>query len=79
MKLCGKTREQIEAVLAGKTRSELLDIIFSLSTVEQLFKPAEIAARSIRISGQSCVTFVTGNSGITFAALKTQSQSQQAA
>ena len=46
MNLCGKTREQIEAVLAGKTRSELLDIIFLLSTVEQLFKPAEIAARS---------------------------------
>ena len=43
---CGKTREQIESALAGKSRSELLDIIFSLTTVEQLFKPAEIAARS---------------------------------
>jgi len=46
MKLCGKTREQIETALAGKSRSELLDTIFSLTTVEQLFKPAEIAARS---------------------------------
>jgi hypothetical protein len=46
MNLHGKTREQIEGALAGKSRSELLDIIFSLTTVEQLFKPAEIAARS---------------------------------
>jgi len=46
MNLHAKTREQIESVLAGKTRSELLDIIFSLTTVEQLFKPAEIARRS---------------------------------
>ena len=46
MKLFGKTREQIESALAGKSRSELVDIIFSLTTVEQLFKPAEIAARS---------------------------------
>jgi hypothetical protein len=46
MDLRGKTREQIDSALAGKSRSELLDIIFSLTTVEQLFKPAEIAARS---------------------------------
>ena len=46
MNLCGKTRKQIEFTLGGKSRSELLDIIFSLTTVEQLFKPAEIAARS---------------------------------
>jgi hypothetical protein len=44
--LAGKTREQIESALAGKSRSELLDIIFSLTTVEQLFKPGEIATRS---------------------------------
>src|SRR5262249_31709102 len=31
---------------AGKSRSELLDIIFSHSTLEQFFKPGEIAARS---------------------------------
>jgi hypothetical protein len=46
MNLCGKTREKIESALAGKSRSELLAIIFSLTAVEQLFKPAEIAARS---------------------------------
>jgi hypothetical protein len=46
MKLSGKTREQIESALAGRSRSELLDIIFSLTTVEQLLKPSEIAARS---------------------------------
>jgi hypothetical protein len=46
MNLCGKTREQIESALAGRSRSELLDIIFSLTTVEQLLKPSEIAARS---------------------------------
>lgn len=44
--LHGKTREQIEATLAGKSRAELFDVIHSLATVEQWFKPAEIAARS---------------------------------
>jgi hypothetical protein len=46
MKLHGKTREQLEAALTHKSRSELLDLIHSLVTVEQLLKPAEIAARS---------------------------------
>jgi hypothetical protein len=46
MNLHGKTREQIELALANKSRSDLLDLIFSLVTVEQLFKPSEIAARS---------------------------------
>ena len=46
MNLVGKTREQIERQLAGKSRSDLLDIICSLATVEQWLKPAEIAARS---------------------------------
>ena len=46
MKLHGKTREQIEAALAHKSRSELIDLIHSLVTVEQLLKPAEIASRS---------------------------------
>ena len=46
MNLSGKTREQLATMLAHKSRSELLDIIFSQATVEQLFKPAEIAARS---------------------------------
>ena len=46
MNLAGKTREEIERLLQGKSRHELFDIIFSLTTVEQLFKPAEIAKRS---------------------------------
>jgi hypothetical protein len=46
MTLRGKTREQLEAALAHKSRSELIDLIHSLVTVEQLLKPAEIAARS---------------------------------
>jgi len=45
-KLVGKTREEIEKQLAGKSRAELLDLIQSLVTVEQLLKPSEIAARS---------------------------------
>jgi len=46
VKLAGKTREQLETALAHKSRSELIDLVHSLATVEQLFKPAEIAARS---------------------------------
>ena len=46
MNLRGKTREQLEAALAHKSRSELIGLIHSLVSVEQLFKPAEIAARS---------------------------------
>ncbi len=46
MNLRGKTREQIEVALRNSSRSDLLDLIFSLATVEQLFKPSEIAARS---------------------------------
>jgi hypothetical protein len=45
MKLRGKTREQLEAALAHKSRRELIGLIHSLVTVEQLFKPTEIAAR----------------------------------
>ena len=46
MNLRGKTREQLEAALAHKSRSELIDLVHSLVTVEQLLKPSEIAARS---------------------------------
>lgn len=46
MNLRGKSREQIEAALVNKTRAELLDLIYSLNTVELLLKPSEIAARS---------------------------------
>ena len=44
--LAGKTREELETLLRNSSRAELIDLIFSLVTVEQLFKPAEIAARS---------------------------------
>jgi hypothetical protein len=46
MNLKGKTREQLQTSLAHKSRSELIDLIYSLVMVEQLLKPAEIAARS---------------------------------
>jgi len=46
MNLRGKSREQVDAALTNKSRSELIDLIYSLVTVEQLLKPAEIAARS---------------------------------
>ena len=46
MHLAGKTREEIERALRNYSRAALVDVIFSLTTVEQLFKPSEIAARS---------------------------------
>jgi hypothetical protein len=46
--LCGKTREQIEHELRDKSRAELIEIIWSLSTVEELFTPAELASREKR-------------------------------
>src|SRR3989440_10149258 len=46
MNLGRKSREQLEAALAHKSRAELLDLIYSLVTVEPLLKPSEIAARS---------------------------------
>jgi len=46
MHFAGKTREEIERALRNYSRAALLDVIFSLTTVEQLFKPSEIAARS---------------------------------
>lgn len=46
MNIRGKTREQLEGALRHKSRSELIDLIHSLVSVEQLLKPAEIAVRS---------------------------------
>jgi hypothetical protein len=43
MNLRGRTREQIELLLANESRAQLLDRIFSFVTVEQLFKPSKIA------------------------------------
>jgi hypothetical protein len=46
MNLSGKSREEIQRAVAGKTRAELIDIIFALSAVEQHFTPSQIASRS---------------------------------
>lgn len=46
MNIRGKTPEQLEVALRFKSRSKLIDLIHSLVSVEQLLKPAEIAARS---------------------------------
>jgi hypothetical protein len=46
MDLRGKTREQLEVALRHKSRSELIDLVHSLVSVEQLLKPADIASRS---------------------------------
>ena len=46
MNLSGKSREEIQRAVAGKTRTQLIDIIFALSTVEQHFTPSQIASRS---------------------------------
>jgi hypothetical protein len=40
MNLRGKTRDQLKAMLAHKSRSDLLDLILSLVTVEQFLKPS---------------------------------------
>jgi hypothetical protein len=45
MNLTGKTREEIADNLAGAPRSRLIDIIVSMATLEQWFKPSEIAVR----------------------------------
>lgn len=46
MNFSGKSRKEIKAALASKTRDQLVDIIFSLAVVEQHFTPSEIARRS---------------------------------
>jgi hypothetical protein len=46
MYLLGKTREQLGVALRHKSRSELIDLIHSLVSVEPLLRPGEIAARS---------------------------------
>jgi len=46
VKLCGKSREEIEEALVGKSRRQLIDIIVFQSTLEQHFTAAQIAIRS---------------------------------
>ena len=45
MNLRGKSREQLEAALAHISRAELLDLLYSLLTVELLLRPSQIASR----------------------------------
>lgn len=46
MRLTGKTREEIDALLRDRSRSELVDLIFSLVTFERLLTAREIAEAS---------------------------------
>lgn len=46
MRLTGKTRDELAAALADKSRAELLELIFSLVTFERLLSVREIAQAS---------------------------------
>jgi hypothetical protein len=46
MKLAGKTRPELESLLSDKTRGELFDVIFSLTTFDQLLTARQIADAS---------------------------------
>ncbi len=46
MKLTSKTRDEIAVALSGKSRAELLDIIYQLVTFEPLLSAGQIAAAS---------------------------------
>jgi hypothetical protein len=77
MNLRGKSYEQVKAAVAHKSRRELVDLIYSLVTVEQLLKPAEIAARSCRISELPLRDIRDGKFTIISSALKTRSRFRQ--
>lgn len=42
--LTGKTREQIARALRERSREDLLDVIWSMATVDELKTPSEVAA-----------------------------------
>lgn len=46
MNLAGRSREEIETALKNRSRADLLDLIYSLTTVEFVLRPSDIAARS---------------------------------
>ena len=79
MNLRGRTREQIELLLANESRAELLDRIFSLVTVEPLFEPSEIAARSCVNKRKSFETFGMASPAIISSGQKTPLRCRQAA
>ena len=60
MDLIGKSLEQIEAATRNKRRQELLEIIYSLATLEPMYKPAEIAARRGMSKGKVIQLIKTG-------------------
>jgi excisionase family DNA binding protein len=45
MSLIGLTKERIEKELDGKSRRELVEIIYSLATFPPMISPAEVARR----------------------------------
>lgn len=45
MSLTGKTKEEIAKAVAGKTRAELVELLYSLATLEPMFSPEEVATR----------------------------------
>lgn len=46
MTLAGKTRQQIAGALRDLNHEELVDVVFSLAAVQELFTAPEIAKRS---------------------------------
>jgi excisionase family DNA binding protein len=45
MSLTGKTKEQIAKAVEGKTREELIELLYSLASLEPMFSPEEVASR----------------------------------
>ena len=45
MSLAGMSKEQIEKSVAGKSRAELVNIIYLLASFEPMFSPQEVAQR----------------------------------
>lgn len=45
MSLAGKTKEEIVKAVEGKTRAELIEILYSLASLEPMFSPEEVATR----------------------------------
>src|SRR5689334_17338684 len=46
MHLTGKTRGQLEALLGDKSKSELIDLVHSLVSLEPHLRPSEVARRA---------------------------------
>ena len=55
MNLRGKTRDQLEVALRHKSRADLLDLIHSLVSVEQLCWVPSSISRKTEIAARSCL------------------------